>query len=137
MSLWVLAHHFGRPLNYIGYGGAGKQVRDVLHVADLCDLIVEQVRDFGAWDGWVGNVAGGLANSVSLCELTDLCREITGKTVPIHSNPVTRPNALRLYLGDCAKLFARTPWRPKRGVRRVVEDVNAWVNDHAAALEKL
>ena len=31
-SHWVLSHHFGRPLAYLGYGGSGKQVRDVLHV---------------------------------------------------------------------------------------------------------
>src|SRR6185503_10007274 len=42
-ALWVLAHHFGRPLSYIGYGGAGKQVRDLLHVADLCDLVDRQL----------------------------------------------------------------------------------------------
>jgi CDP-paratose 2-epimerase len=137
ISLWVLAHHFGRPLSYIGYGGAGKQVRDALHVADLCDLIVEQVRDFGSWDGWLGNVAGGLAHSVSLCELTELCREVTGKTVPLQTNPVTRPNDLRLFIGDCTKLFGRTFWRPKRDVRRIVQDVHDWVKEYAAALKNL
>ena len=55
-SLWVMAHHFGRPLSYIGYGGTGKQVRDFLHVEDLCDLIVEQINQFDRWEGWLGNV---------------------------------------------------------------------------------
>ena len=32
---WLLAHHFGRPIDYIGYGGRGKQVRDLLHVDDV------------------------------------------------------------------------------------------------------
>jgi len=136
-SLWVLAHYFGRPLSYIGYGGAGKQVRDVLHVADVCDLIVEQVRDFEAWDGWQGNVSGGLTNSVSLCELTAICQEVTGRTVPITSNPVNRPNDLRLYIGDCTKLFARSTWRPKRDVRRIVQDVNEWVQQNGEALKQL
>jgi CDP-paratose 2-epimerase len=31
-SYWLLAHRFGRPLSYLGYGGSGKQVRDLLHV---------------------------------------------------------------------------------------------------------
>jgi len=86
-SLWVLSHYFGRPLSYIGYGGTGKQVRDFLHVDDLCELLIEQIHDFDRWDGWLGNVAGGLANTSSLCELTGLCREITGKQVPIASVP--------------------------------------------------
>jgi CDP-paratose 2-epimerase len=137
IALWVLAHHFGKPLSYIGYGGEGKQVRDCLHVADLCDLIVEQVRDFDSWNGWLGNVAGGLANSVSLCELTELCREITGKSVPISHNPVNRPNDLRLFIGDCTRLFARAQWRPQRDVRRLVQDVHDWVRQNESALAKL
>src|SRR5579884_2895108 len=27
-AYWLLAHHFGRPLRYVGFGGKGKQVRD-------------------------------------------------------------------------------------------------------------
>jgi CDP-paratose 2-epimerase len=136
-SLWVLAHHFGRPLGYIGYGGTGKQVRDFLHVDDLCDLLVEQIRDFERWDGWLGNVAGGLANTASLCELTALCEEITGKKIPIASVPANRPSDLRLFLGDCAKLFARTAWRPKRDVRRIIHDISDWVNANRAVLDKI
>jgi CDP-paratose 2-epimerase len=136
-SLWVLSHHFGRPLSYIGYGGTGKQVRDFLHVDDLCDLLVEQIREFGQWDGWLGNVAGGLANSASLCELTALCREITGNTIPIASVPANRPSDLRLFLGDCARLFARTTWRPRRDVRRIIRDLAGWVNTHGKVLEKI
>ena len=136
-SLWVMAHQFQRPLSYIGYGGTGKQVRDFLHVADLCDLIREQIRDFDRWDGWLGNVAGGLAHSVSLCELTALCREITGRETPIKSIAENRPNDLRLFVADCARLFQHTHWRPQRDVRRIVQDTHAWVVEHAAQLAKL
>lgn len=136
-SLWVLAHHFGRPLRYIGYGGTGKQVRDLLHVDDLTDLIVEQVRNFESWDGWLGNVSGGLSNSVSLCELTALCEEVTGKKITIQSVPENRPADLRLYIGDCSKLFGRTVWRPKRNAHRIVQDIHAWVKEHEQALAHL
>jgi CDP-paratose 2-epimerase len=136
-SLWVLAHHFKRSLTYIGYGGLGKQVRDFLHVDDLCDLVIEQVAQFERWDGWLGNVAGGLSNTASLCELTQLCQEITGKKIPITTVPPNRPSDLRLFIGDCSRLFTHTTWRPKRDVRRIIQDINAWVNEHADALEKL
>ena len=136
-SLWVMAHHFERPLSYIGYGGKGKQVRDFLHVEDLCDLIVEQIRNFESWDGWLGNVAGGLSNTASLCELTALCEEITGKKIPMKSVPENRPFDLRLFTGDCSRLFARTNWRPKRDVRRIVRDIHSWVKEHEEALAKL
>lgn len=136
-ALWVMAHHFGRPLSYIGYGGAGKQVRDFLHVSDLCDLLDEQIRNFDQWDGWLGNVSGGLANTASLRELTALCQEITGQKIPIASVPARRPNDLRLFIGDCAQLFRRTTWRPQRDVRCIVQDTHAWVVGHAGQLEKL
>lgn len=136
-SLWVMAHHFQRPLSYIGYGGTGKQVRDFLHVADLCDLIREQIRDFDQWDGWVGNVAGGLANSASLCELTALCREITGRETPIASIPENRPNDLRLFIADCTRLFQHAAWRPHRNVRSIVQNTHAWISEHAAQVSKL
>ena len=42
-TYWMLAHHFGRPLSYIGFGGTGKQVRDLLHVDDLVELVDEQL----------------------------------------------------------------------------------------------
>jgi len=136
-SLWVLSHHFGWPLNYIGYGGTGKQVRDFLHVDDVCDLIVEQIRHFDQWNGWVGNVADGLTNTASLCELTVVCQQVAGKTIPIASILANRPNDLRLFIGDCSRLFARTAWRPKRDMRRIVGDISVWVNEHSDALAKL
>src|SRR5215212_2437419 len=50
---WLLNHRFGLPLSYFGYGGEGKQVRDLLHVDDLADLIDEQLADPDRWDGQV------------------------------------------------------------------------------------
>jgi CDP-paratose 2-epimerase len=137
VSHWVLAHHFGRPLTYIGYGGLGKQVRDLLHVDDLCDLVLEQVDDVDHWDGWLGNVAGGGANAASLCELTALCREAVGREVPIGCEPANRPGDLRIFVADCKWLFERTAWRPRRDVRRIITDTAAWVREHSETLHNL
>jgi len=137
VSLWVQAHAFGRPLQYIGYGGAGKQVRDVLHVDDLADLVMEQLEDFPRWDGWLGNVSGGAGNSASLLELTRLCEDITGRKAAISSSADTRPADLRIFIGDCRRLHARTAWRPRRTVARVVEDLASWVIEHCGQLEAL
>jgi CDP-paratose 2-epimerase len=136
-ALWVLAHHFGYPLSYIGYGGDGKQLRDVLHVDDLCDLISEQINDFDRWDGWLGNVSGGLSNSVSLRELTALCRKITANKVSISSVVANRPNDVRILVADCSRLFDRTAWRPKRDLHCIIQDVNNWVRRHSDALKQL
>jgi CDP-paratose 2-epimerase len=134
IALWVMAHLFERPLTYIGYGGTGKQVRDVLHVQDLCDLTALQIADFDAWEGWSGNVSGGLTGSVSLQELTRLCEEITGNTISIRASLEQRPFDLRLFIGDCTGLFKRTPWRPSRSLITLVADTADWVRSNQAAL---
>ncbi len=134
---WVLAHHFGSALSYIGYGGTGKQVRDFLHIGDLCELLCEQIHHFSAWEGWTGNVSGGFANSASLCELTNLCREIIGRQVPISSRSENRPSDLRIFIGDCSRLFARTSWRPKRTLREIVTDTANWVSRYEKELAAL
>ncbi len=104
---------------------------------DLCDLIVEQIKDFNRWDGWLGNVSGGINNSASLCEFTALCAEITGEKIPISSISATRPNDLRIFVADCTRLFEKTEWQPKRDVRRIVQDISDWVTSHSAELEQL
>jgi CDP-paratose 2-epimerase len=129
---WMLSFHLGRPLAYLGYGGSGKQVRDVLHVLDLVDLIDDQLSRPDHWSGTTYNVGGGRANSLSLRETTDLCREITGREVPIESVPQTRPGDVRVYLSDCSALFAHTDWRPRRSPRTVLEDIFAWIHDNDA-----
>ena len=136
-SLWVLAHHFGRPLNYIGYGGGGKQVRDFLHVQDLCELVLQQVHDLDLWDGWVGNVAGGPGNAASLSELTTLCRAVVGREIAIGSEPENRPGDLRIFVADCSRLFARTSWRPTRTVSAIISDTAEWVRQHSGVLQTL
>ena len=45
IALWMARHLFGGPLSYMGFGGDGMQVRDVLHVDDLYDLLVRQLAD--------------------------------------------------------------------------------------------
>ncbi len=124
---WMLSHHFGLPLSYIGFGGSGKQVRDLLHVADLVDLVERQVVAPEAWDGAVVNVGGGRECSLSLAETTELCREITGRTVEIGSVAETRPGDVPVYISDCAALLERTDWRPQHGAEEILKDIGEWI----------
>ncbi len=133
---WALSHRFGRPLAYIGFGGDGKQVRDLLHVDDLVDLVELQLGDPGGWAGVTANVGGGRPGSLSLRETTELCRELSGREVPVGAVAETRVGDVRIYLSDCAALFARTEWRPRRAPRDVLSDIFAWIDDHAEQLER-
>jgi CDP-paratose 2-epimerase len=133
-SHWLLAHHFGRPLSYIGYGGTGKQVRDVLHVDDLVDLIEEQLLEPERWAGTTFNVGGGRAGSLSLLEATALCRELSGREVPVTPEPTGRPGDVPVYLSDCSRLFAHTDWRPRHTPREVLAEASQWIEGHGGLL---
>ena len=132
--LWVARHVYGGTLDYIGYGGTGKQVRDMLHVDDLVQLVLYQIDHIEDLSGATFNVGGGAEVSASLQELTALCREVTGRTVAIGSVPETRPADIRLYLTDHAKVSAATGWRPEKDVRTIVTDIHAWIEAHRTAL---
>ena len=134
---WVMCHRFERPLAYIGYGGTGLQVRDVLHVDDLVDLLELQLLDREHWDGAVVNVGGGAANSLSLLETTQLCRELTGRSIAVGSVPETRPGDIPIYVSDCSRLFSMTDWRPSHSPRETLEDIVTWVDAHADDLLKI
>jgi CDP-paratose 2-epimerase len=133
-TFWLLAHHLGRPLSYLGFDGSGRQVRDLLHVDDLVELLDDQLQRPDHWDGVVANAGGGLECSLSLVETTELCRELTGRDVPVEPAGEDRPGDIPVYIGDCSRLFAHTDWRPTRDARETLADISAWIADHRDAL---
>ena len=133
-TYWMLAHHFGTPLKYIGFGGGGKQVRDLLHVEDLVDLIALQVADPDQWDGITANVGGGRDCSLSLLETTALCADITGRRVPVERSFEERPGDVPVYISDCRRLFALTSWRPRRSASDVLAETGSWISTNESAL---
>jgi CDP-paratose 2-epimerase len=137
VALWVAAHYFRRPLRYIGFGGQGKQVRDVLHIGDLCDLITGQVERFDLYAGGLFNAGGGVGRSASLVELTAICEEVTGNRIAIGSEPATRPADLRIYATDHRRLTAAGGWRPRRDVRTAAADIFQWIRREETSLRPL
>lgn len=135
--LWVARHLFGGSLSYTGFGGEGLQVRDVLHVDDLLELVIRQVEDLGRLDGTVCNVGGGMAQSISLRELTALCAESTGQAISIGRSPETRTADIPWYVGDNTQVSGLTGWTPQRTVPHVVEDILVWLDSHRSELEPI
>jgi CDP-paratose 2-epimerase len=134
-TYWMLAHHFQRPLSYIGFGGSGKQVRDLLHIDDLLELIDRQLDEPHRWSAQTVNVGGGRESSLSLLETTDLCREITGKEVEVRASREDRPGDIPIYISDCTRLYDLTDWRPRRGPAETLGDIHAWIVEHETALD--
>ena len=135
-SLWMARHLKGGSLTYNGWNGHGKQVRDLLHIDDLADLVMMQVDALDTLDGRTFNVGGGVGCSLSLQETTAVCEEITGRRITITPSPDTRVADIKLYVTDNARVTAATGWTPRRTATDVMRDLHDWMVAHAPALEQ-
>ncbi len=113
-TLWVANHYFGKPLCYTGFGGHGKQVRDLLHPRDLYRLIRKQMEKMNRHSGQVFNVGGGRPVSISLKEMTALCRKVTGHRVEVKFDSRTAGVDIPLYLSDSSKARKTFGWTPEK-----------------------
>ena len=75
--------------------------------------------------------------SVSLKELTGLCVQETGRTVPIASVPETGGVDLRIYVTDARKVTADFGWRPTRDPGKIVRDIRTWIEENQTTLEHI
>ena len=137
ISLWVAAHIYGQPLRYIGFGGTGKQVRDVLHPQDLLGLILKQIEMAPALSGQIFNVGGGLLMSVSLQELTTLCRGRTGNEVAIARIPDTASVDVPVFVTDAARVRNATGWMPSLDAQAIIDDIATWIENDVERLRPM
>jgi CDP-paratose 2-epimerase len=126
-TMWVAHHYFGQPLKYIGYNGHGKQVRDLLHPQDLFRLFEKQLEKAAAVSGVVYNVGGGQQASTSLCELTTLAQEATGRQTSIGFVKETPAMDVPYYVTDNSKVELEFEWRPECTVKSIVDDIAGWI----------
>ena len=137
MVLWAARHLYGGPLSYMGFGGSGHQVRDILHVADLYTLLKLQLSELSSLNGQIFNVGGGIEGSVSLRELTELCRHYGSCSLDIHSDPETQEADIPWYVTDATAVQNATGWTPKHSVNSTVEEIFAWLTDYRDQLEPI
>ena len=135
-AYWMLAHMFRRPLTYIGFGGSGKQVRDLLHVDDLIGLVelqLSRARAPGPASSRT-SAAARRAPPVAPRDSRSCAREITGNVVEVSATPEDRPGDIPWYVTDCTRLNGLTSWRPSSTLRGILADVYDWIRENEAEL---
>ncbi len=125
--LWVARHYWKQKLSYIGFGGEGKQVRDMLHIDDLYRLLAIQIKNLSEYNGEIFNVGGGLEVSLSLRELTALCEEITGNRIEISKEKENRQADIPFYVTDNSKISKMSGWAPRIKPQDIVKDIYSWI----------
>ena len=128
--LWVARHFFKKQLSYIGYGGAGKQVLDVLHIDDLFDLVDWQIHNIEKINGETFNVGGGTDCNFSLKELTQMCQQVTGNSIEIKTVEETIEADIRIYITDNSKVTKFCKWTPQTPKHELIKDIYKLLRDN-------
>ena len=137
VTLWMAKHYWNQSLKYIGYGGEGKQVRDLLHVDDVVKLIDLQIHQIEKFEGKIYNVGGGIENSASLLEMTSICEKITGNKIKIGSEVETRTADLRIYITDNSLIEKEIGWKPTKNIEQIFTDIFHWIKENENHLEPI
>ena len=136
ISLWIWRHIMQKKLNYIGYGGRGHQIRDVLHINDLCDLIYLQILKIEKIYNEKFNVGGGKESYISLKNLTTICQKITLNKTEISPKNYTSIYDIPYYVSDNAKIKRTYKWSPKNNIFDIVADTYKWLKENRKDLKK-
>jgi CDP-paratose 2-epimerase len=135
--LWMAKHFWKKQLGYFGFGGEGKQVRDMLHVHDLYRLLEIQLAQPSVYAGRPWNVGGGTTVSVSLQELTQICERITGNHISITRVKENRVADIPWYITDATAIKKVSGWEPRYSVEMIMQDVYDWMLENEEILKPI
>lgn len=130
VAFWLHRWREAKPLRYLGYGGMGWQVRDMLHPEDLGALILKQIQK-GMPHPWesVWHVSGGRESSFSLAELSGWCGERWGQRVEVERQAEARSQDVPWLILDAKETRDHWDWAPKWDRQAILEEIA----DHADA----
>ena len=127
VSLWLWKHLNKKGLSYIGFGGKGHQVRDIIHIDDVCDLIYKQIKLFSKKYNILINAGGGTKNAISLKELTQKCREITLNSIKFSVKKNTSIYDIPYFVTDNSEAKNLYKWSPKKNIDDIIFDTFLWM----------
>jgi len=136
-TYWIAKHYFKEELSYVGFGGKGKQVRDLLHIDDLSALVSRQIAAISVYNGAIFNVGGSAYANLSLRETTSICRELTGNTLEISSVSDTRPADVKWFVTDNGDTEQEFSWKPAKSAPVILEDIFNWLRKHETLFKRI
>lgn len=109
--------------------GDGKQIRDVLHVEDLCRVYEAAINNREAASGQAFNIGGGPKNTMSLLELLEHLQGALRMNIPLKWDD-WRPGDQPVFVCNLAKAGDVLNWQPEISVEDGVGQLIEWVRDN-------
>lgn len=110
----------GTPYTVFGY--KGKQVRDVIHSADVVSAFEAFYRNPKA--GVVYNLGGGLHSNCSVLEAIELCQEISGRELQWSYRDEARIGDHKWWVSSLSKFQRDYPsWQPQYTLRDIASGI--------------
>ena len=127
VSLWIWRHITKKKLNYIGYNGLGNQVRDILHIDDLCKIIEIQIRKINTINNKVFTVGGSRKNTISLSNLTKICEKVTKNKIKFGKIKLTSIYDIPYFVTSNKRITNTYNWKPKKNMFDIINDTYKWM----------
>lgn len=126
IAWFTIASILGKPLTIYGNG---KQVRDILFIDDLVNLIQLVINNISITKGKAYNVGGGKNNRLSLLDLISLLEQELKTRIRV-SYSKYRLGDQRIFISDNSRIKRDTGWEPNtspaEGIRKLIE----WVKEN-------
>jgi CDP-paratose 2-epimerase len=107
--------------------GDGKQVRDVLHVADLLNGYDAAIEKIDHAKGEVYNMGGGPRNVLAVwTEFGPILERLLGKNIEVARSD-WRPGDQRVFYADTSKAKRELGWEPRIDLEEGIEMLFDWV----------
>ena len=127
IPLWVAKHFLKKNLSYIGFGGKGHQIRDIIHIDDVNEIILIQIKNLKKINNDIFNIGGGMKNAISLKNLTLKCEKITGNRLAFKKIKKTSIFDIPYYVTDNSKVKKIYKWKPSRNIDKILNDIYIWL----------
>ncbi len=122
-SYWIYQYLLNKPLSFIGYGGMGLQVRDLIHPIDIYKLIIQQIHFQFDNAPRILNLGGGVQNTLSLSELNDFCKKNMQDVKSIGSIPENRKFDIPYYSTDFTLAQSFWNWSPTTSAHEILDQI--------------
>ena len=108
----------------------------MLHIEDLCELVLLQIQSIKKINNKLFNVGGGKKNSTNLLQLTKLSQDITRNKIKIGRIKKTSSYDAPYFISDLNYVKKIYKWEPRRNLKKVVADLYFWMLENNSILKK-